>query len=149
MVATKALSAFAALSMLAMAAGCGAGRDLRGSINAYEAGNFRTAEARCSDIEQGDFSDKAQVRYLVYCGLTHYQLGEADQARTLLASGNKLYATGDPGWLKPMVVDQMNKALIDLNGATPAQPAAPASQQALRSLDAPGVDRGHTAGQFQ
>ena len=140
--ATKLWAVIGAVMVLGAATGCGASTDLRGSMHAYEAGNFRTAEARCDQLEQSDFGNKAQVRYLVYCGLTYYKLGEADHARTLLASGNRLYATGDPGWLKPLVVDDMNKALSNLNGVA-LPPAGPTNEQALRASDAPSVAAEH------
>lgn len=111
----------------ATVSGCGAGRDLKGSMRAYETGNFRSAEQRCEAIDEDAFEGKVQVRYLVYCGLAYYKVGRQDAAREFLLNGQKLYTTGDPWWLKPLIVDEMNKAILNLNGVrvAPTSYAAP------------------------
>ena len=73
--------AVATLALGALASGCGAGRDLRGSMRAYETGNFRRAEERCENIDEAELQGKVQVRYLVYCGLAYYKVGRQDAAR--------------------------------------------------------------------
>jgi hypothetical protein len=92
--------------------------ELRLTIKQYEQGNYNAAAQACSDAS-GDLEllgDKGRVRYLAYCGLTSYELGRRDEARTMLNDANRAYLQGHPGWLKPAVVDELYKALDDLEG---------------------------------
>jgi hypothetical protein len=134
----KLLHGSAALLALGGLVGCaGPSRDLKHGMTAYESGNFHKAEARCDAIEQGELEGKKQVRYLVYCGLTYYRTGQMDTARSLLTSGQRLYSEGDPSWLKPLIVDEMNKAVIDLSGGAARAAKAPVSlsSQGVSSAD--------------
>lgn len=117
--------------------GCAAStRDLKHSMTAYETGNFHKASQRCEAIDESDLDGKKQVRYLVYCGLAYYKTGDMDAARSLLVSGQKAYGQGDPSWLKPLIVDEMNKAMLDLSGgARPAQPPVSLSSQGVSRAD--------------
>jgi hypothetical protein len=99
-------------------AGCGSARQLSGSMHAYEVGNYHQAAERCDNVDETTLDQRRQVRYYVYCGLTYYRLGDEDSARALLSTGRQMYDSGSPTWLKPIIVDQMNKALGSLSGPT-------------------------------
>lgn len=106
---------------------CGiAGGELRSGINRYEVGNFNAAARHCGTLDDvhDELSDKAHTRYLVYCGLTHYQLGKRDSARELLVEGANEYERGPENWLKPRIVNELYKALDDLHGAPTRRPFA-------------------------
>ncbi|NUP07580.1 MAG: hypothetical protein HOW73_16150 [Polyangiaceae bacterium] len=105
--------------------GCGTpGGFVRLSVRQYEVGNYNAASRACWDASEDEdyLNDKAHVRYLVYCGLTHYRLGRREQARAMLHEGNVEYLQGRSNWLKPAVVDDLYKALDDLEGRTIARP---------------------------
>ncbi len=100
--------------------GCGVGGQVRAGMGRYEVGNYAQASDACSEMrgDEASMNDKAHVRYLVYCGLTEYRLGNRSDAARLLAQGSGEYQQGRTSWLKPIIVDEMLKALDDLNGAT-------------------------------
>lgn len=133
----RPLLALAGLASVgALCTGCGVSRDLKHSMTAYEAGNFHRAQDACEAIEDADLDGKRQVRYLVYCGLAYYKTGQHDTAREMLTSGQKLYTSGDPAWLKPIIVDEMNKAMVDLaGGARPGAPPVSLTSQGVSSAD--------------
>ncbi len=119
-----------ALLLLALpSAACGAGSAMRAGIATYETGNYNRAAVHCAELAEhaDELSEKAHVRYLVYCGLTHYRLGHRAEAQRLLALGSGEYTFGKSRWLKPSIVDQMNKALDDLEGRSPPVPREPKS----------------------
>lgn len=109
------------LTLTTVGVGCGPslGGQVRASMGRYEIGNFNSAATICSDIAgdgEADLNAKAHVRYLVYCGLTHYQLGDRQAAHPMLAQGAQEYVEGRASWLKPAIVDELYKALDDLDG---------------------------------
>lgn len=116
-------TALAAAAMVVT--GCGtAGGYVRATIHQYEVGNFNAATRACFEVSQDEdyLNDKAHTRYLVYCGLTHYRLGRRTEAHEMLAQGNAEYLQGRSNWLKPGVVDELYKALDDLDGRNHARP---------------------------
>ncbi|NUO47406.1 MAG: hypothetical protein HOV80_00970 [Polyangiaceae bacterium] len=104
--------------------GCSAGGQIRASIGTYEAGNYNRAAHHCSEVAdvEDELNEKAHVRYLVYCGLTSYRLGHRAEAQKLLTLGSQEYQQGRSRWLKPAIVDEMMKALDDLEGRAPPVP---------------------------
>ena len=108
-----------------VALGCSVvGRELRGGITRYEVGHYNAAERHCGELDQvhDELSDKAHVRYLVYCGLTQYKLGNRGDAKHLLTEGASEYEQGNDGWLKPRIVNELYKALDDLDGSPHERP---------------------------
>jgi len=130
MEATSARRSIAALlvPLVVGVAGC-AGGHVRAGIGTYEAGNYNRAAAHCDDMaeHEDDMNDKAHVRYLVYCGLTRYRLGNRAEAQRMLTQGSREYSQGRSRWLKPAIVDEMMKALDDLEGRVPPIPQSPES----------------------
>jgi hypothetical protein len=114
--------------LIAGTLGC-AGGSIRAGIGTYEAGNYNRAAAHCDELAEyeEELNDKAHVRYLVYCGLTRYRLGNRAEAQRLLTQGNLEYSQGRSRWLKPAIVDEMMKALDDLEGRVPVVPQSPES----------------------
>lgn len=100
--------------------GCGVGGQVRASMGRYEVGNYKQTADACSEMraDEASMNDKAHVRYLVYCGLTEYRMGNRSDAARMLALGSGEYQQGRSSWLKPIIVDEMLKALDDLNGRT-------------------------------
>lgn len=98
-------------------------------MSAYEVGNYHNAAEQCERVEPTSLDERKQTRFFVYCGLSYYQLGDLDVAREYLTRGQKLYVAGEAPasdratWLKPIIVDRMNKALERMSGAS-FQPAA-------------------------
>jgi hypothetical protein len=113
--------------------GCSHGGELQHTIGRYELGHYQTTASSCAELgdDAAGMNDKAQVRYLVYCGLAHYKLGHVYEASEMLTKGSQRYAEGSLGWLKPDVVDELLKALDDIEG-TP------------RRLDSPTIARAAT-----
>lgn len=105
-------------SVAATACGGSLGGHVRNTISRYEVGNYNAAANHCGEVSdfEADLNDKARVRYLVYCGLTHYRLGKREEARGQLAQGADEYLQGKSNWLKPAIVDELYKALDDLEG---------------------------------
>lgn len=120
------LAVVAALSASVVALpGCGAaGNYVRTSIHQYEVGNYNAASRACWEAshDQEYMNEKAHVRYLVYCGLTSYRLGRRDEAQGMLRQGNNEYLRGRSNWLKPAIVDELYKAMDDLDGQQHARP---------------------------
>jgi hypothetical protein len=116
-----------AAAALTCGAGCGSSRQLSGGMHAYEVGNFHQAAESCESVDEAALDDRRQVRYYVYCGLAYYHLGDQGSAQRMLSTGRQRYAAGNATWLKPIIVDQMNKALGALGGASvgPIPPYAP------------------------
>ena len=120
----RKLTPIAAMCALALPA-CGSpGGNVRATINQYEVGNFNAAAHACWQTSDGEehLNDKAHMRYLVYCGLTYYRLGRRAEARQMLTRGNEEYLSGRLGWLKPAIVDELYKALDDLEGRVHPRP---------------------------
>lgn len=114
--------------LVPLSIGC-AGRDLNRGMSAYEVGNYHQAAEQCERVDSSSLDERKQVRFFVYCGLSYYELGDTDSARDYLTRGQHLYVDGvapaadRATWLKPLIVDQMNKALSRLSGAA-FEPAA-------------------------
>jgi hypothetical protein len=114
-----------ALGLVATGTGCGSSRQLTGTMSAYEIGNYHQAAERCENVDEAALDGRKQVRYYVYCGLAHYRLGDQDNARNLLTVGKQKYEAGSSTWLKPIIVDEMNKALGTMTGSTFAPSGMP------------------------
>lgn len=118
-----ALILFGGGALAASAAGC-ASRDLSRGMTAYEVGNYHQAAEQCERVEPTSLDERKQTRFFVYCGLSYYQLGDLDVAHDYLVRGQRLYVDGQAPaddratWLKPIIVDQMNKALERMSGAS-------------------------------
>ena len=106
--------------------GCGVGGQVRASMGRYEVGNYHEAADQCANMRGHEtaMNEKAHVRFLVYCGLTEYRLGNRTHAERMLARGSDEYSQGRAGWLKPIIVDEMLKALDDLDDKTASQNVA-------------------------
>jgi len=89
-------------------------------MHAFEVGNFHQAAEQCEDVDAAQLDERRQVRYYVYCGLAYYHLGDQGSAQRMLSTGRQRYEAGNATWLKPIIVDQMNKALGALSGPTVA-----------------------------
>jgi hypothetical protein len=134
----RTFSAISRVTLLASAVGasfllggCGVGGQVKAGMGRYEVGNYHEAADVCSEMraDESSMNDKAHVRYLVYCGLTEYRLGNRTEAGRMLARGSGEYSRGGSNWLKPIIVDEMLKALDDLNGrAAMVEPARADSQ---------------------
>jgi hypothetical protein len=99
---------------VAFAVACGGpGRFIQKGIDAYARGDYPDAAQRFTELEgdQGHMNPKGQVRYLVYRGLTAFHLGKKDEAKALLVKGKAAYDAGDPKWLPPQTVEEMNAVL--------------------------------------
>jgi hypothetical protein len=113
------LAGLVACGALLSLVGCSRTGQLQHAIGRYELGHYKATASACTDLhdEAAGMNDKARVRYLVYCGLAHYKLGHVHEARAMLAQGSQTYLDGSLGWLKPDVVDELLKALDELEGA--------------------------------
>ena len=125
----------ALLAIVAVAFGCasGGGHVQRG-INCYRAANYPCAAAIFQDIEAAGYqlNPKGRVRYLAYRGLTHFQLRHDAFARSYLEQASAAYRGGDPSWLPPEVVAEMDRALARLSGrASPAPAPSPAPAEPI------------------
>jgi hypothetical protein len=111
-----ALSLLAALVASLGAVGCTSGAQVQRGIDLYQVGNDTAAmqQFRSIETDQSSFNPKGLMRYYVYRGLTAYDLGDKDQARTWLVKGKAAYARGDARWLPPNIIEKMNTALKDL-----------------------------------
>lgn len=122
----KGSARLASIVLAVLLSGCGAGRHVQKGINAYKSMNYHQAMTIWHDIEplQPEMNDKGRVRYLVFRGLTHYRLGDRQGATYFLTQGRQAYQMGDPSWIDPVSLGQMNQALADLSSSS--SPAAPA-----------------------
>jgi hypothetical protein len=102
------------LATLGLVGACGSGRHVQRGVRFYRAENYPAAMGVFVDIDEGALNNKRHVRYLVYRGLTHYRLGERRAALHFLNRGSEAYRLGDPKWLPPYTVQQMQGALDDL-----------------------------------
>lgn len=125
--ALSTLCSSTVVTLCLMSAACGAppGLSLRPSVNQYEAGNYNAAAHECYEIGEDSqyFNDKAHVRYLAYCGLAFYRTGRRADAKPLLLRANVEYVQGGrSNWLKPGIVDELYKALDELEGQPHPRP---------------------------
>ncbi len=139
-IATLAAPKIAALALaiaavIAFGSGCTSPAGyLRAATGQYEVGNYNSAAYECEGARDDEpyMNDKGHVRYLVICGLASYRLGRHDEARAMLARGSDEYLRGRPNWLKPSIVDDLYKALDDLEGKPHARPNRDNFEEARR-----------------
>ncbi len=114
----RILLPLAALPLL-LAAGCGMGRFVQRGINFYHGGAFPLAMQEFRGVEpyELELNPKGLCRYLVYRGLTHQRLGEAQLAASYLGRARPVCSGGDPRWLDPAIAAEA------FGGAAPGGPA--------------------------
>lgn len=115
----------------AMFVGCGAGaaswdggnlyadppaKLINRAIKHYQETEYEQALQPCQGLAgvEHEMKDKALVRYLAYCGLSNYRLGNRDKARPMLTRAHDVYNHGDPDWLNFKVSAELDKAVADL-----------------------------------
>lgn len=121
----KHMRALPLLAAVAALTACGSPNiEVRLTIKQYEQGNYNAASQACSDASEDLelLGEKGRVRYLTYCGLTSYELGRREEARSLLNDAHRRYLNGHASWLKPAIVDELFKALDDLEGKPVPRP---------------------------
>lgn len=97
--------------------GCGgSGRYVGRGMLAYNAGDYPLALETFQWIEQEglQLNQQGEVRYLVYRGLTLVHLGKKDEGKAYLLKGREAYRQGDPKWLKPEIVTEMEETLAQM-----------------------------------
>jgi hypothetical protein len=106
------------LFSILLAVGCTTGAEVQKGIDAYMRGDLNGAMERWRTLEPetGDMNQKGFVRYLIYRGLTAFELGDQGQARRYLSQGRDAYVRGDSRWLPPNIAEKMNAALAQLGG---------------------------------
>lgn len=121
-------AAFVLAAVVISAPGCGrAGAKVQTGIDFYEHGAYEGAliKFRAIDAEEASLRTKTRARYLVYRGLAHWHLKQADDARRYLTEARKAIADGaDPKWVPSDVREELAKAESELGlaAATPAKP---------------------------
>ena len=116
----------AKMMLLGVALGCLSACDfvdfsIKGSIDSYNAGDYATAAKKCKEAEgrEEEMARKGVVQHLVYCGLTHYHLGQRERAAEMLARGQAEYQKGNPAYLHYNIAKEMDEALADLKKNPP------------------------------
>jgi hypothetical protein len=119
-------SLLAGMVVLLLLSACGVGRHVQKGINAFNAMKYHEAMSIWIELEQRipDMNPKGVVRYHVFRGLTHNRIGDRAMALRFLTEGQRAYQAGDPAWLPPQTVQEMNATLASLRGGAPAAPAA-------------------------
>jgi hypothetical protein len=105
-------------------AGCSfPGPHVQRAMDYYDRGDYPHAMDACRDAGEPKEVDRGGItgatprtvtRYLVFCGLTRYHLGERAKAKELLTAGKEAFSKGEPIWLPQKVEAEMNDALEDL-----------------------------------
>lgn len=111
--ALRMMVVIAAVALL----GCGgAGRFVGRGMDAYKFGDYPLALETFQYIEQEglELNPKGEVRYLVYRGLTLVHLGKKDEGKAYLLKGRAAYQQGDPNWLPPGIVTEMEETLAQM-----------------------------------
>jgi hypothetical protein len=105
----------AVLAVFLMVA-CTSGAEVQKGIDAYMRGDLNGAMEQWHECEAwtGDMNPKGRARYLVYRGLTAFEIGDTEQARRYLLKGSDAYDRGDSAWLSPNIAARMHKALSKL-----------------------------------
>lgn len=111
-----------AMRMVVLAAavtllGCGgSGRFVQRGMDAYKFGDYPLAAEHFNYVEREglELNPKGEVRFLVYRGLTLVHLGKKDEGKALLIKGRATYRQGDPRWLPPEIVTEMEETLAAL-----------------------------------
>jgi hypothetical protein len=107
-------------------AGCGA--SVAGSIGRgmtrYGRSDFPGALNELAEVSEREdrMNSKAAVRYLVYRGLSHYHLGQRDQAYMFLVRGRQTFVRGEREWLTEPIIAEMEQALAVLASGMPQAP---------------------------
>lgn len=105
-------------------AGCPGG-SVQGAMDAYTRGDMPAAAAECKSYDYDGaglgYSARSKLRFEAYCGLVFYKRGERDAALALLASAKRkldeLRASGEPTYVGPEVIADIDKALATLKPA--------------------------------
>ena len=113
------------LATLVMA-GCGtsvAGAVGRG-MTRYGRSDYQGALNELAEVSDREdrMNSKAACRYLVYRGLSHYHLGQRDQAYLFLARGRGMVVRGEREWLSEPIIAEMERALAVLASGMPTPP---------------------------
>ncbi len=92
------------------------GRYVQRGMDAYVGGDYALAAEHFNYVEQEGFKLNAQgeVRFFVYRGLTLVRLGKQDEGKAYLLKGKAAYQAGDPHWLKPEIVTEMDETLAQM-----------------------------------
>lgn len=99
------------------ALGCGgSGRFVGRGMDAYKYGDYALAADtfRYIETEGLALNPKGEVRLLVYQGLSLVHLGKKDEGKASLIKGRDAYRAGDPKWLPPEIVTEMDETLAQL-----------------------------------
>lgn len=101
---------------LALVACGGSGRFVGRGMLAYNVGDYPLALETFQWIEQEglELNQAGEVRYLVYRGLTLVHLGKQAEGKAYLLKGRAAYQAGNPSWLKPEVVTEMEETLAQM-----------------------------------
>ena len=94
-------------------------------INAYSVSDYGGAMSYFSRIDEGSLNEKGRVRLFVYRGLSRFNIGDRAGAMQDLTTGRALYQSGEPKWLPPHIVQQMDDALAQLGAGGAAPPPGP------------------------
>ena len=104
------------LALVVVAVACTTGAEVQKGIDAYMRGDLNGAMEKWNELdsETSDMNPKGHVRYLIYRGLTAYEMDDREQARRYLTQGYSAYQRSDSRWIPPNIVDRMTKALAAL-----------------------------------
>jgi hypothetical protein len=95
---------------------CGAGRFVGRGMQAYEFGDYPLALENWQFIEREGvaLNEAGEVRFLVYKGLTLVHMGKKEEGKAYLLKGRAAYQAGNPKWLKPEIVTEMEETLAQM-----------------------------------
>lgn len=94
--------------------GCGgSGRFVGRAMDAYKYGDYPLAMEHFGYIEREglELNAAGEVRFLVYKGLTLAHLGKNNEGVKFLVKGREAYRAGNPKWLAPEIVTEMEETL--------------------------------------
>jgi hypothetical protein len=112
----KAMRAVILAAAVAVVGCGGTGRYVGRGIQMYNAGNYENAIEQLDYVRQNNIAldGKASVRWLVYRGLAAAHLHRKEEAIEYLKQGKAAYQQGDPKWLPPEIVTEMDETLKQL-----------------------------------